>query len=404
MIALAILAPIAAMVVQMTISRRNEFEADEGGARICGNPLALASALRKIEMIAQRQPMHVSPSAAHMAIINPLAGARQGFGGLFRTHPPTEDRIARLEQLHAQGGPGAGRAEEDEGSASAAAGEPLAQAGASRKIVSAGPRGPFRPPAGRRQACTPRSRTYSLTTAARAARLEPGSGARRGPSPSPLDRSQRGRARAPKPPRDEPGRGAGRRRARPPPGGRRLCRARPQLRRGDDPRPRSRHGGRPPGRREGYASVIAVGGDGTVGEVITGTRRDAGAAGDRPQGHREPGGAQPGPPAAAGGRRGRGRQRHGGGDRPGAAGRRPLLRRGGGGGVGRRGDGRRHPRAEGPLGVRRVHLRRPQAGDQPAHRQLPHHRRRRAAARWRPPWCWWPTWGSSPPPSGRRCR
>jgi heat shock protein HtpX len=104
MIALAILAPIAAMVVQMTISRRNEFEADEGGARICGNPLALASALRKIEMIAQRHPMQVSPSAAHMAIINPLTGARQAFGGLFRTHPPTEDRIARLEQLHAQGG------------------------------------------------------------------------------------------------------------------------------------------------------------------------------------------------------------------------------------------------------------------------------------------------------------
>jgi heat shock protein HtpX len=105
MIALAILAPVAAMVVQMTISRRNEFEADEGGALICGKPLALASALRKIEAIATRQPMNVSPSAAHMAIINPLAGSRQGFTSLFRTHPPTEDRIARLEQLH-QRGPG----------------------------------------------------------------------------------------------------------------------------------------------------------------------------------------------------------------------------------------------------------------------------------------------------------
>jgi heat shock protein HtpX len=91
------------MVVQMTISRRNEFEADEGGALICGKPLALASALRKIEAIATRQPMNVSPSAAHMAIINPLAGARQGFTSLFRTHPPTEDRIARLEQLHQRG-------------------------------------------------------------------------------------------------------------------------------------------------------------------------------------------------------------------------------------------------------------------------------------------------------------
>jgi heat shock protein HtpX len=104
MIALAILAPVAAAMVQMMISRRNEFEADEGGAQICGGPLALASALRKIEAIAQRHPMSVSPSAAHLAIINPLAGVRQGFGNLFRTHPPTADRVARLEQLHARGG------------------------------------------------------------------------------------------------------------------------------------------------------------------------------------------------------------------------------------------------------------------------------------------------------------
>jgi heat shock protein HtpX len=98
LIALAILAPLAAMVVQMAISRRNEFEADEGGARISGKPLALASALRKIERIAQGHPMDVSPSAAHMAIINPLAGSG-GVSGLFRTHPQTADRIARLEQL-----------------------------------------------------------------------------------------------------------------------------------------------------------------------------------------------------------------------------------------------------------------------------------------------------------------
>jgi heat shock protein HtpX len=98
LIALAILAPLAAMVVQMAISRRNEFEADEGGARISGKPLALASALRKIEQIASRSPMEVSPSAAHLAIINPLAGLG-GVSGLFRTHPQTADRIARLEAL-----------------------------------------------------------------------------------------------------------------------------------------------------------------------------------------------------------------------------------------------------------------------------------------------------------------
>jgi heat shock protein HtpX len=102
LIALAILAPIAAMVVQMAISRRNEFEADEGGARISGKPLALASALRKIEQIAQARPMDVGQSAAHLAIINPLAGMG-GMSGLFRTHPQTADRIARLEAL-ASGG------------------------------------------------------------------------------------------------------------------------------------------------------------------------------------------------------------------------------------------------------------------------------------------------------------
>ena len=101
LIALAILAPIAAMIVQMTISRRNEFEADAGAAQISGKPLALASALRKIEMIALGHPMHVSPSAAHLAIINPLAGVG-GLTGLFRTHPPTEDRVARLQQIAAR--------------------------------------------------------------------------------------------------------------------------------------------------------------------------------------------------------------------------------------------------------------------------------------------------------------
>jgi heat shock protein HtpX len=101
MLALAILAPIAAMVVQMAISRRNEFEADAGGARISGKPMSLAHALQKIESIARNHPMPVSPSAAHLAIINPL-GMMGGFANLFRTHPPTEERVARLQQLAAR--------------------------------------------------------------------------------------------------------------------------------------------------------------------------------------------------------------------------------------------------------------------------------------------------------------
>ncbi|HET7321262.1 MAG TPA: M48 family metalloprotease [Longimicrobiaceae bacterium] len=99
LLALAILAPVAAMIVQMTISRRNEYVADADGAEICGKPLALAHALEKIEQVAKRNPMQVSPAASHLAIINPLAGAGQGFLSLFRTHPPTEERVARLQQI-----------------------------------------------------------------------------------------------------------------------------------------------------------------------------------------------------------------------------------------------------------------------------------------------------------------
>ncbi|HXN05569.1 MAG TPA: zinc metalloprotease HtpX [Nitrospiria bacterium] len=97
-LAMIILAPIAAMLVQMAISRSREFEADRGGARISGNPLALASALRKLERGVQVAPMaDANPATAHMFIVNPLTG-----GGLFRlfsTHPPTEERIARLEAM-----------------------------------------------------------------------------------------------------------------------------------------------------------------------------------------------------------------------------------------------------------------------------------------------------------------
>jgi heat shock protein HtpX len=95
-----IIAPIAAFLIQMAISRTREYGADRGGAEICGNPRALAGALRRIEGYAERAPMQVNPAAAHMYIINPLGGDRlQSLAALFRTHPLTEDRVARLETL-----------------------------------------------------------------------------------------------------------------------------------------------------------------------------------------------------------------------------------------------------------------------------------------------------------------
>jgi heat shock protein HtpX len=95
-----IVAPIAAMIVQLAISRQNEFQADATAARITRDPGGLASALQHIEGYAKQIPMAVNPAAAQLAIINPLAGPRrQAFAGLFRTHPPTEERIARLQQI-----------------------------------------------------------------------------------------------------------------------------------------------------------------------------------------------------------------------------------------------------------------------------------------------------------------
>jgi len=100
LIVMSILAPIAAMIVQMAISRANEFQADRTGAQIAGSPDGLASALRRLEEGARRIPMQVNPAAAQLAIVNPLAGVKgQAFAGLFRTHPPTEERIARLREL-----------------------------------------------------------------------------------------------------------------------------------------------------------------------------------------------------------------------------------------------------------------------------------------------------------------
>lgn len=100
-ILVALLAPLAAALIQMAISRAREFEADRGGAIISGDPLALASALRKIEYYAQGLPFAAAeahPETAQMMIVNPLAGG-SGIADLFRTHPRTEERIARLSEM-----------------------------------------------------------------------------------------------------------------------------------------------------------------------------------------------------------------------------------------------------------------------------------------------------------------
>jgi len=97
---MAIVAPLAAAIVQMAISRQNEFQADATAARIVGDRSGLQSALRRIEATAQQIPMQVNPAGAHMAIINPFSsGKGTMFTGLFRTHPPTEDRIDALDRV-----------------------------------------------------------------------------------------------------------------------------------------------------------------------------------------------------------------------------------------------------------------------------------------------------------------
>jgi len=97
LLVMMIVGPIAAMVLQLAISRSREYLADRTGAEICGRPLALAGALRKLEMAAGVRPMHAQPATAHMFIVNPLRG--QALASLFSTHPPMDDRIARLEAL-----------------------------------------------------------------------------------------------------------------------------------------------------------------------------------------------------------------------------------------------------------------------------------------------------------------
>jgi heat shock protein HtpX len=101
LIVIMVVAPIAAMLIQMAVSRSREYGADEGGAKITGDPLALASALKKLHMGAQNIPLETNNATAnataHMFIVNPLTGA--GLASLFSTHPPMEERIARLEAM-----------------------------------------------------------------------------------------------------------------------------------------------------------------------------------------------------------------------------------------------------------------------------------------------------------------
>jgi len=96
-LAVMIIAPIAAMLIQMAISRSREYAADAFGARLSGNPMWLASALKKLHMGAEQIPMDASPATAHMFIVSPLTGG--GIMSLFSTHPPMEERVARLEAM-----------------------------------------------------------------------------------------------------------------------------------------------------------------------------------------------------------------------------------------------------------------------------------------------------------------
>jgi len=100
-----ILAPLAAGLIQLAVSRSREYQADASGAELSHDPLALASALRKLEDYSKRvpAPATVGPAEAHLFIVNPLAGRRVEFASIFLTHPPTAKRIARLEEMAEQG-------------------------------------------------------------------------------------------------------------------------------------------------------------------------------------------------------------------------------------------------------------------------------------------------------------
>jgi heat shock protein HtpX len=100
-IMMAILAPIAAMLVQMAVSRSREYQADETGARMTGKPWGLAKALEKLQMAQQVTPMNANPATAHLFIVNPLSG--RSLMNLFSTHPPLEERVARLRAMRVSG-------------------------------------------------------------------------------------------------------------------------------------------------------------------------------------------------------------------------------------------------------------------------------------------------------------
>ena len=97
MLLMAILAPIAAMLVQMAISRSREYEADASGARLCLSTSGLERALAKLDVASRQEPLNATPATAHLFIVNPLTGG--GFATLFSTHPPVEERIARLRAM-----------------------------------------------------------------------------------------------------------------------------------------------------------------------------------------------------------------------------------------------------------------------------------------------------------------
>lgn len=96
-LAMMILAPLGASIIQMAISRSREFQADATGAAICGHPMALASALQQLESFNRRRPLDINPATAQMYIVNPLSGGT--LAGLFSTHPPVQERIKRLAAL-----------------------------------------------------------------------------------------------------------------------------------------------------------------------------------------------------------------------------------------------------------------------------------------------------------------
>lgn len=98
---MAVIAPIAAGMLQMAVSRSREFDADRYGAELSGDPLSLASALRRLEALAQRSPMDITPAQSSAWIVNPLTGTRTDFSRLFMTHPPMEERVRRLEEMAA---------------------------------------------------------------------------------------------------------------------------------------------------------------------------------------------------------------------------------------------------------------------------------------------------------------